>query len=89
MTNETFTTPCRPMTWRQVQECVGSREPHALHRRLTELAHYFCNCGYSSGWVPVDTLPLPSDFIEQHMPPSDPITLGEQIALREAGGSCV
>lgn len=65
MSDEVFTIPCRPRTMRQVMECTTQ---HAVHRELTELAHFSCNCGYSSGWVPVGTLPLASDFIEQHLP---------------------
>lgn len=55
-----------PHTFRQVQSCTGTE--HAMHRELTDLALYFCNCGYSSGWVPADTLPQPSDFISAHRP---------------------
>lgn len=83
MDGETFATPCRPQTLRQVQECVPQdvSGTHAVHRRLTDLVHYVCNCGYSSGWVPVDTMPLASDFIEQHMP--DPAFLDrEQMMTR-------
>lgn len=70
MTEETFEIPCRPYTMRQVTECTteGTQEdPHWVHREFTELAHFACNCGYSSGWVPVDTLPPAADFIEQHL----------------------
>jgi len=69
---ETFVAACRPYTFRQVLECTtdGTGDaPHAMHRKLTELAHFTCNCGYSSGWVPKDELPLASDFIRDHLPP--------------------
>lgn len=74
MSDETFALVCRPQTLRQVRECTtqGSTDkPHAVHRELTPLAHYLCNCGYSSGWVPEDTLPLGSDFIAEHAPSAD------------------
>lgn len=71
MSDEVFTVPCRPRALRQTRECTtpGTEDaPHAMHRELTGLAHYSCNCGYSSGWVPEADLPLASDFIDAHMP---------------------
>lgn len=68
MSTETFTVPCRPQTLRQVEECVPPADgnAHAKHQNLTELALFSCNCGYSSGWMPVDRLPSAVDFIRLH-----------------------
>lgn len=38
-------------------------------RRLTGLVNALCNCGYSSGWVPGDGMPLPSDMFAAHPHP--------------------
>lgn len=56
-----------PHIVRQVKSCDG-RE-HATHRDLTDLALFYCNCGYASGWVDVSTMPQYSDFIRDHLPP--------------------
>ena len=37
--------------------------------RLTGLVNVVCNCGYSSGWVPRDGMPLPADMIGAHPHP--------------------
>jgi hypothetical protein len=58
---------CAPHAISQVRSCDGSA--HATHRELTGLVLYYCNCGYSSGWVDRSTLPLPADFIRDHLPP--------------------
>jgi hypothetical protein len=55
-----------PHVVRQVNSCTGTE--HATHRELTGLALHYCNCGYSSGWVPVDSLPTPAAFIADHQP---------------------
>jgi hypothetical protein len=70
VTDEVFLTPCRPHVTRQMVECIGAEgsDGHAVHRKLTELVHYLCNCGFSSGWVPAGTMPQPSDFMEEHAP---------------------
>ncbi len=68
MSEETFEVRHEPKTVFQVESCVSPGGHHALHRRFTGLAHYTCNCGYSSGWVPRGTLPPPTDFIRDHLP---------------------
>lgn len=55
-----------PHVYQQVQSCDGTE--HATHRELTGLVLYFCNCGYSSGWVNRFELPEPEDFIRAHRP---------------------
>lgn len=50
----------------QVKSCLG--DEHATHRELTGMALYWCNCGYTSGWVPASDLPAPTEFIEAHRP---------------------
>lgn len=81
--NEVFLTPCRPHLTRQIVECVASND-HAVHRQLTELVHYLCNCGYSSGWVPVDSVPTSSEFIAQHAPSQDVLDLAQKGPERHA-----
>lgn len=68
MSEETFTSVCRPRAVHQYVECLPPADgnDHAKHRKLTGLSHYSCNCGYSSGWVPSDTLPLPTEFLKNH-----------------------
>lgn len=75
-TNEVFLAPCRPRVTMQQMECVGE---HAVHRRLTEMVHFMCNCGFSSGWVSKDTMPQPSDFLEEHAPTEE-----DRASLRRA-----
>jgi hypothetical protein len=55
-----------PHVYHQVRSCMG--DEHATHRELTGWALYFCNCGYSSGWVEASTLPPPTEFIHEHRP---------------------
>jgi hypothetical protein len=84
--SETYIIPCVPKTLRQIAECVPPADgaAHAKHVKLEPLALYLCNCGYSSGWVPEDTLPLASDFIDAHMPSAS--TLERLRAEAELGG---
>lgn len=56
-----------PHTIFQVASCDGSQ--HATHREFTGRVLFYCNCGYSSGWVDKETLPQPTDFIRDHLPP--------------------
>lgn len=51
----------------QLASCTGKE--HATHRVFTGKVLYYCNCGYSSGWVDASDMPLPSEFINDHMPP--------------------
>jgi hypothetical protein len=91
VSDEVFAVPCRPQTMRQVLECTTSGtpdSPHWMHRKLTGLAHYSCNCGYSSGWVPVGTLPLASDFIDAHMPDQAFLEREETLRRMELGCAC-
>lgn len=76
---EEFAVPHRPKTVHQVQECTTPGEPgqvHAVHRKLTGLVHYSCNCGYSSGWVDESRMPPPGDFIAAHWPYETPPVVG-------------
>lgn len=56
-----------PRTIHQVASCTGKE--HAMHREFTGKVLFYCNCGYNSGWVEKDTLPLPTEFIKDHLPP--------------------
>lgn len=56
-----------PHTIAQVVSCDGTE--HAMHRELTSLRLFYCNCGYSSGWVDTLALPEAADFIRDHLPP--------------------
>jgi hypothetical protein len=56
-----------PHTVFQVASCSGKE--HAMHREMTGKVLFYCNCGYSSGWVDKDTLEEPADFIQAHLPP--------------------
>lgn len=69
MSDETFELQHDPRTSVQIESCVDPGDHHAVHRRQTGLALYTCNCGYSSGWVSMESLPLPVDFIRNHLPP--------------------
>lgn len=55
-----------PVVVQQVKSCTGTE--HAMHRKATGLVLYYCNCGYSSGWVAADTTPTPAAFIAEHPP---------------------
>jgi hypothetical protein len=63
---EQLETRHEPTVVRQVQSCTGTE--HAMHRELTGLVLYYCNCGYSTGWVSVDTVVSPDAFIADHPP---------------------
>ncbi len=56
-----------PRILRQVTTCKNPGDSHAVHRQLTGLVHFSCNCGYSSGWVPGEDMPLPSEFFDEHL----------------------
>lgn len=56
-----------PHTLYQVKGCSGKE--HAMHRELTGVALFYCNCGYSSGWLTQEELPDPHEFIEAHRSP--------------------
>lgn len=68
--DEVFMAPCRPTATRQMVECItpDGEGAHGVHRKLTELVHFMCNCGVSTGWVPVDEAPVTTDFLEEHAP---------------------
>jgi hypothetical protein len=66
---ETFELQHEPKTIWQVESCVDPGDHHATHRRFTGLVNYLCNCGFSSGWVTKDSLPDPTDFLREHLPP--------------------
>lgn len=66
---ERFELPHLTHTVHQVEQCTTQGvpgAPHAMHRKLTGKSLFLCNCGYSSGWVDTDLLPLPSDFFAEH-----------------------
>ena len=67
--SEDFELPHRVSTLHQVEQCTTAgtpQAPHSRHLRQTGKSNYVCNCGYSSGWVDSDLLPLPSDFFAAH-----------------------
>jgi hypothetical protein len=89
VSEETFVIPCKPRTVRQVAECVDPGDHHAKHRKLTDLWHFSCNCGYSSGWRPEDELPMSStDFIMLHLPDRDFLERERIQTLMELGCTC-
>lgn len=55
-----------PVVVAQVKSCTGTE--HAMHREASGLVLHYCNCGYTSGWVPAETLPTPAAFIAEHPP---------------------
>lgn len=57
---------CEPHTIRQSRLCDGE---HAVHRDMTDLVLYYCNCGYSSSWQKLEDMGPPADFIKDHLPP--------------------
>lgn len=66
--NEAFELRHVPHTVHQVRTCTTAQRGHAVHRELTGLVLYSCNCGYSSGWVDAQSLPTPSIWLRDHMP---------------------
>lgn len=65
--NEELKVEHRPHCVSQVASCSGKE--HAMHRELTGMVLYYCNCGYSSGWIDRDFVPVPTEFIRNHLPP--------------------
>lgn len=41
--------------------------------RTTGRVCYVCNCGVATGWVERDTLPLPSEWVYEHLSDEDKV----------------
>lgn len=41
------------------------------YHQLTGMSCYICNCGLMTGWVARESLPLPSEWIYEHMSDED------------------
>ncbi|WP_143608487.1 hypothetical protein [Streptomyces sp. CB03234] len=53
----------------QVESRPGPAEPDGtqwIEHRATGMVHLLCNCGYTSGWIPVQELPSMGELLDRH-----------------------
>lgn len=57
----------------QIETRPGAADEHGnrwADHQFTGLTHAVCNCGYTTGWVPSDSVLAPADLIAAHSQPA-------------------